>query len=173
VRSLIGHNEVLSFSLSGLSKATGMPQMKLGWMVVNGPDTEASSALGKLELLLDNYLSVGTPVQRALPHLFALGSTIHSQIDGRLQQNREALAMLRESPIEPLASEAGWSAILRVPAIRSEEAWITGLLADHGVAVQPGYFYDMAAEAYVVVSLLASPETFAAGIARLKLMAGR
>ena len=173
VRSLIGHNEALSFSLNGLSKAAGMPQMKLGWMVVNGPQEEALSALGKLELLLDTYLSVGTPVQRALPRLFALGAAVHVQIQERLRQNRETLAMLRQNPIESLASEAGWSAILRVPAVRTEEAWITSLLTEHGVVVQPGYFYDMAAEAYLVVSLLASPQTFAAGIARLKLLADR
>jgi aspartate/methionine/tyrosine aminotransferase len=88
-----------------------------------------------------------------------------------LLQNREALAIFRQSPIETLTSEAGWSAILRVPAIRTEEAWMTSLLSEHGVVVQPGYFYDMAAEAYLVVSLLTSPATFAAGVARLKLLA--
>ncbi len=173
VRSLLGHNEVLSFSLNGLSKAAGMPQMKLGWMVVNGPEEEVSAALAKLELLLDTYLSVGTPVQQALPQLFTLGAGIHSRICGRLRQNRDALAIFRQSPVETLASEAGWSAILRVPAIRTEEAWITRLLTEHGVVVQPGYFYDMAAEAYLVLSLLTSPETFAAGIARLKWQADR
>jgi aspartate/methionine/tyrosine aminotransferase len=173
VRSLIGRNEVLSFSLNGLSKAAGMPQMKLGWMVVNGPQEEAFAALGKLELLLDTYLSVSTPVQQALPQLLVLGAAIHSQIDDRLRQNREALALLRDSPIETLASEAGWSAILRVPAVRTEEAWISSLLMEHGIVVQPGYFYDMPAEAYLVVSLLASPGKFAAGIDRLKRLAER
>jgi len=173
VRSLIGRNEVLSFSLNGLSKAAGMPQMKLGWMVVNGPQEEAFAALGKLELLLDTYLSVSTPVQQALPQLLVLGAAIHSQIDDRLRQNREALALLRDSPIETLASEAGWSAILRVPAVRTEEAWISSLLMEHGIVVQPGYFYDMPAEAYLVVSLLASPGKFAAGIDRLKRSADR
>ena len=173
VPSLIGRDEVISFSLNGLSKAAGMPQMKLGWMVVNGPDEEVSAALGKLELLLDTYLSVSTPVQRALPQLFAIGAGIYAQIEGRLRQNREILATLREGPIAALASEAGWSAILRVPAVRTEEAWIDSLLTEYGVVVQPGYFYDMAAEAYLVVSLLGSPGEFAAGIDRLKLLAGR
>ncbi len=207
VRSLIGHDEILSFSLNGLSKTAGMPQMKLGWMVVNGPEQEARAALGKLELLLDNYLSVGTPVQRSLPRLLAIGDLIHSQIGERLRRNREALALLQksaegaaarhqtakelsgisgraldtapvlreflQSPIQILASEAGWSAILRVPAIRTEEDWMTHLLIDHGVVVQPGYFFDMATEAYLVVSLLADPEQFAAGLARLRQLAER
>jgi hypothetical protein len=173
VRSLIGHDEILSFSLNGLSKTAGMPQMKLGWMVVNGPEEEARAALGKLELLLDNYLSVGTPVQRALPRLLSIGDAIHSQIDKRLCRNREALAVLPNGPIETLASEAGWSAILRVPAIQTEEAWMTSLLTENGVVVQPGYFFDMATEAYLVVSLLSDPEQFAAGLATLKQLAGR
>ncbi len=172
VGSLIGHDEVLSFSLNGLSKSAGMPQMKLGWMIVNGPEREAVSALDKLELLLDSYLSVGTPVQRALPDLLALGATIHAQINERLRQNRAALETLRESPVGALASEAGWLAILRVPAMRAEEAWISSLLMEHGVVIQPGYFYDMAAEAYLVVSLLIKPENFAAGLAKVKLVAG-
>ena len=171
VRSLIGRDEILSFSLNGLSKTAGMPQMKLGWMVVNGPEEEARAALGKLELLLDTYLSVGTPVQRSLPRLLAIGDVIHSQIGERLRRNGEALAVLQKSPIQILASEAGWSAILRVPAIRTEKAWMTSLLIDHGVVVQPGYFFDMATEAYLVVSLLSNPEQFAAGLARLKQLA--
>jgi aspartate/methionine/tyrosine aminotransferase len=173
VHSLIGRDEVLSFSLNGLSKAAGMPQMKLGWMVANGPEEEVLSAIGKVELLLDTYLSVSTPVQKALPQLFAVGATIHTQIEDRVRQNREGLATLRDSPIAALVSEAGWSAILRVPAIRTEEAWINALLTEHGVVVQAGYFYDMAAEAYVVVSLLASPGEFTAGIDRLKRLASR
>jgi aspartate/methionine/tyrosine aminotransferase len=173
VRSLIGHDEILSFSLNGLSKTAGMPQMKLGWMVVNGPEEEARAALGKLELLLDTYLSVGTPVQRALPSLFSTGDVIHSQIGERLRRNGEALAALERSPIQTLVSEAGWSAILRVPAIRTEEAWMTSLLIDHGIVVQPGYFFDMATEAYLVVSLLSNPEQFAAGLTTLKQLAER
>ena len=29
--------DVLSFSLAGLSKTVGLPQLKLGWMIVGGP----------------------------------------------------------------------------------------------------------------------------------------
>jgi alanine-synthesizing transaminase len=150
VRTLIGHDEVLSFSLNGLSKAAAMPQMKLGWIVVNGPEKETAQALNKLELLLDCYLSVGTPVQRTVQELLRIGAGIHSRIALRLLQNREALDTLKNSPVEALAGEGGWSAILRVPAVCSEEAWITSLLNEHGVVVQPGYFYDMADEAYLV-----------------------
>ena len=171
VQSLIEHEGVLSFSLNGLSKAAGMPQMKIGWIAANGPEAEVASALAKLELLLDSYLSVGTPVQRALGELLRIGSGIRAKICSRLCQNREALGVLENSPVRALASEGGWSAILQVPRVRTEEAWITSLLAEHGVVVQPGYFYDVANEAFLVVSLITPSETFAAGIGRLKALA--
>jgi aspartate/methionine/tyrosine aminotransferase len=170
VRSLIGNEGALCFSLNGLSKAAGMPQMKLGWIAVSGPPDEVEAAMGKLELLLDSYLSAGTPVQKALPELLRIGSGIHAKIDARLRRNTEALGVLRNSAVHPLASEGGWSAILQVPRVLSEEVWIAKLLAEHGVVVQPGYFYDMAQEAYVVVSLLANPADFTAGIGRLQLL---
>jgi aspartate/methionine/tyrosine aminotransferase len=173
VRSLIGHDEILSFSLNGLSKAAGMPQMKLGWIAVNGPATEVASALTKLELLLDNYLSVATPVQYALGELLAIGAGIQTRIAARLRENREALSALKDSPIEALTGEGGWSAILQVPSVRTEEDWISKLLTDEGVVVQPGYFYDMAKEAFVVLSLITRPTDFAEGLQKLKHLALR
>jgi alanine-synthesizing transaminase len=174
VRSLIGHDDaVLSFSLNGLSKEAGMPQMKIAWIVVSGQEKEASSALMKLELLLDSYLSVGTPVQRVLGELLRIGFGIRAKIGSRLRENREALSALAGSPARELASEGGWSVILQVPRVRTEEAWITSLLAEYGVVVQPGYFYDMANEAFLVVSLISPPEIFSAGIGRLRLLANR
>jgi alanine-synthesizing transaminase len=173
VRSLVGHDEVLSFSLNGLSKAAGMPQMKLGWILVNGPPNEVETALSRLELLLDSYLSVATPVQCALGALLKIGSGLHARIERRLQQNRETLGMLKNSAVQSLATEGGWSAILQVPNVRSEEDWISNLLTAHGIVVQPGYFYDMAKEANLVVSLIGDEETFAAAIGALKLLADR
>jgi len=173
VTTLIGQNEVLSFSLNGLSKAAGMPQMKLAWMAVNGPGDEVASALARLDLLLDNYLSVATPVQQALGGLLRIGEAIHSNIDARLRQNRVALQIMGDSPIEVLACEGGWSAILRVPTVLTEDAWITNLLIEQNVVIQPGYFYDMVNEAYLVVSLLAKPEDFSVGIERLRQLAAR
>ena len=167
VPTLIGHDEVLSFSMNGLSKAAGMPQMKLGWIAVNGPPTEVADALAKLELLLDSYLSVATPVQCALPDLLASVRRIHSRIHSHLQQNRRALALLNDPLVKPLPSEGGWSAILQIPAIRSEEEWIANLLGYETTIVQPGYFYDLVREAFVVVSLLTEPGDFAEGIGRL------
>jgi hypothetical protein len=167
VTSLIGRNDVLTFSLNGLSKTAGMPQMKLAWIAVKGPPSELDSVFTRLELLLDSYLSVSTPVQQALPGLLRIGAGIHAQIASRLDENRQTLSTLAGSPIEPLASEAGWSAILQIPNTRPEQEWITRLLND-GIVVQPGYFYDMAKEAYIIVSLITPPTDFALAVEHLK-----
>ena len=140
---------------------------------MNGSPKEQGAVLAKLELLLDSYLSVATPVQRVLPDLLYIGSSIRGKIDARLRQNRQSLGVLKNSPIEPLASEGGWSTILQLPNICSEEDWIAKLLAYDAVVVQPGYFYDMAKEAFVVVSLLTDPVVFTEGIGRLKARVGR
>ena len=169
VPTLIGQDEVLSFSLNGLSKSAGMPQMKLGWLAVNGPTVERQQALERLELLLDTFLSVGTPVQNALPGLFEAGTTIREKICQRIQANNEALdQLLANAPIHRLHGEGGWSAILQLPNIMGEEAWISRLLKEQGVVVQPGYFFDMPTEPFVVVSLITELADFADGISKLK-----
>jgi alanine-synthesizing transaminase len=172
VQTLIGHDSVLSFSLNGLSKAAGMPQMKLAWIALNGPEEERETARGRLELLLDTYLSVGTPVQRALPDLLDIGEGIQEQIRVRTAQNLKAAHTLLEgSPACCLKCEGGWSAIIQLPRRLSEEEWITRLLDEQHVIVQPGYFFDMESEAYVVVSLITPPDGFLEGIRRVRQLA--
>ena len=164
LESLAGDDgELLAFSLSGLSKVCGMPQMKLGWMVVSGPERDRSEALRRLELIADTYLSVGTPVQLAAPHLLALRSSFQEPLKQRLRAN---LQMLRAAPFRLLDVEGGWYATIRVPRIRTEEEWVLHLLG-RGVLAQPGFFYDFEGEAYLVLSLLTPPDVFAAGCARI------
>jgi aspartate/methionine/tyrosine aminotransferase len=159
VRSLVGDRRVLTFSMSGLSKIAGLPQMKLGWIVASGPHHEP--ALERLELIADTYLSVATPVQVALPTL--LSRHLTDQIRARTAAN---LAYLR-SKIQPLNVEGGWYAPLQVPRIRSEEDWCLKLLGDSNVLVQPGFFFDFESEAYLIVSLLTSTDVFEEGIRRI------
>lgn len=168
VATLIGSESVLSFSLNGLSKAAGMPQMKLAWIALSGPETVRESARQRLELLSDTYLSVGTPVQYALPELLRIGSDIQHLIAQRLTRNLAALhAKLANTPAHCLHVEGGWSAIVQLPRTSTEEIWITRLLEEESVIVQPGYFFDMDSEAYLVLSLLTPPETFDEGVQRL------
>lgn len=159
----------LTFSLGGLSKASGLPQMKLGWIAATGPEDVVRVALDNLDLVADSYLSVGTPVQVALPRLLDIGATMRAAIQQRVVRNREALAahIGPSSPCTLLDAEAGWSAIVRVPEVMSDEAWALQLVRGPGVLVQPGYFFDLRMGATLVVSLLTPPAVFDEGIARL------
>jgi alanine-synthesizing transaminase len=149
-------DEVLVFILNGLSKTVGLPQMKLAWMIANGPAGQVREALARLEMIADTYLSAGTPVQCALASLLELKGPVQRQIVERLRGN---LAL-----VQALDVEAGWYAILR-----KEEGAELRLLREHDVLVQPGYFYDFESSGYIVVSLLTAPETFREGLRRLSL----
>jgi alanine-synthesizing transaminase len=159
----------LAFAMSGLSKIAGLPQMKLGWIVVSGPADLRGEAIEKLEWIADTYLSVGSPVQCAAGALLEAGETVQRQIRERsaahLALAREALA---GSAANILTVEGGWYIVLQVPRVRSEEDWALDLLAQEDVLVQPGFFYDFESEAYLVVSLLTAPETFGEGMRRLR-----
>jgi aspartate/methionine/tyrosine aminotransferase len=64
--------------------------------------------------------------------------------------------------------EGGWSAVVQVPRTRTEEEWALGLLEREGVLVHPGFFFDFAREAFVVLSLLPEVGVFAEGTKRLR-----
>ncbi len=168
VATLAGVEECLAFCMSGLSKVAGLPQMKLGWLVVSGPAGLRAEAWEKLEWIADTYLSVSTPVQCAAARLLAAGETVQRQIRQRASDNLAfARGAVAGSPANILAVEGGWYITLQVPRIHSEEEWTLQLLERADVLVQPGFFYDFESEAYLVVSLLAAPEIFRAGLARL------
>jgi alanine-synthesizing transaminase len=159
----------LAFRLGGLSKSAGLPQVKLGWIAVEGPDALVREALDRLEVICDAYLSVSTPVQVAAPALIEAGAQIRRQILERITLNECALRSSAAShpAIQVLATEAGWSSVLRVPSTRSEEDLVVELLEREGVLVHPGFFFDFPHEAFVVVSLLPEPQTFREGVNRL------
>ena len=169
ISSLVDTEEVLSFSLSGLSKVAGLPQLKLGWMVANGPAFERAQALQNLELIADTYLSVGTPVQWAAASLLETRAPIQKQILNRVRGNRDFLASQigPESPWRLLHTEGGWYAILQAPRVRSEEEWALTLLEQDNVLIQPGFFFDFEAEAFLVMSMLTRSEVFREGVRRI------
>ena len=158
--------EALCFSLGGLSKLAGLPQMKLGWIVVGGPADRRREARQRLEIVADTFLSVGTPVQRAAPDLLRSGASIRRAIQERTGANLEALkTMVPEAGgSQVLPCEGGWSAVLRVPAVMSEEDLVLSLLDRERVLVHPGYFFDFPAPAYLVLSLLPREGDFRAGV---------
>jgi aspartate/methionine/tyrosine aminotransferase len=160
----------LVFRLGGLSKSVGLPQVKLGWIAVQGPDAAVAEALDRLELICDTYLSVSTPVQIAAPGLLKNGAVVRESIRARVRGN---YARLRESVgtaggAAVLPADGGWSAVIRVPAIASEEALVLALLEHDRVVVHPGYFFDFPHEAFLVVSLLPEPAVFARGLSAIE-----
>ncbi len=167
--TLAAQSSVLAFSLNGLSKTAGMPQMKLGWIAMSGPIPEMSVAKRNLELLLDTYLSVGIPVQIALPELLKVGNGVRAQLLQRIRHNFATLKNLLDNTTATcLHTEAGWSAIVRLTNIFSEEAWTTRLLEECNVIVQPGYFFDMPQEAYIVISLITPEDEFETGVSKIR-----
>ena len=160
---------VLSFTLAGLSKTVGLPQLKLGWMVVGGPAPQRDAALHALELVADSFLSVATPVQVALPELLRAGAPVRAAIQGRTRRNLDALREASRShpACEVLRADGGWSAVLRVPSIRSEERLVLDLLEQERILVHPGYFFEFPRETFLVVSLLPEEHVFGDAVARL------
>ncbi len=171
--SFVGEARVPTFVLSGLSKVCGMPQMKLGWIVVDGPPAGRDEALRGLEWVADLFLSVSTPVQVALPRLLAARGSCQARGRERGAANLAALDRLvaARPELSVLAAEGGWTAVVRVPRTRTEDEWALGLLR-RDVVVHPGHFYDFAGEGYLVLSLIPEPDVFHAGCARLAEFAG-
>jgi alanine-synthesizing transaminase len=160
--------DVLSFTLGGLSKSAGLPQVKLGWLAAGGPGPLVAAALERLELVCDTYLAVSTPAQLAAPALLERGAAVRSQISTRIRANYRTLQ--RAAGAVPtcrvLRSDGGWYAVLQVPSLESEEDLVLRLLGE-GVLAHPGYFFDFPRESFLVVSLLPPDAVFADGISRI------
>jgi len=169
ISSLQGPHLALTFTLSGLSKVAGLPQMKLGWIHAAGPDELRREALERLEWIADAYLPVSAPVQHAAARWLELTPFIQSGIRIRTRTNLGSLvqAIPPESGWRVLPSEGGWCAILEAPRFQSEDEWILSALQLHSVQLQPGYFYDFNREAFLVASLLVDPETLESALRRL------
>jgi len=165
------NRDSLTFTLSGVSKISGLPQMKVAWIVVAGPEPLKAEALRRLEVIADTYLSMTTPVLGAVPVMLEERESIHRQLMYRIRQNLSALdsQLATQKLCERLEIEGGWYAVLRVPATRSDEDLAIALLHDTSVLVQPGHFYDFPSEGYFVLSLITEPQVFHSGISRMLL----
>lgn len=166
---VLSQREALTFSLGGLSKAIGLPQLKLAWIAAGGPAALVDEAFARLELVCDTYLSVATPVQTALPDLLVAGAAIRQQIAARVEANYAALraSATAHPACDVLPVEGGWYAVIQVPAIQSEETLALALLERDHVVVHPGFFFDFPGEAFVVISLLPPADDFARGVERV------
>ncbi len=156
----------LAFTLSGLSKLAGLPQLKLGWIALAGPGWLRREARDRLEFIADAYLSVGAPVQHATASLLGLRGQIQQQIAARVDANESQLRERCASAAgcRLLARDGGWYAVVELAREIDEEALCVALLAQHGVLVHPGFFFDFERPGVLVVSLLTKPEELATGL---------
>jgi aspartate/methionine/tyrosine aminotransferase len=163
------NEDALTFTLSGLSKISALPQMKVAWIAVSGPPALQADAIARLEVIADTYLSMNAPIQVAIPTMLEQRRDIQSQLLLRIRDNLQELdsQLARQKLCHRLDVEGGWYAILRVPATGPDEDLAIAVLHERGVLVQPGHFYDFAADGYLVVSLITPDGTFRTGIARL------
>lgn len=152
------------FAMGGLSKSAGLPGAKLAWTACGASDELRGEVLARLDVIADTFLSPGMAVQVALPELLALAPRIRAAIQRRLDVNVASLASLAGTPASAWPVSGGWSAVLRVPALVSDEEWARRLVAERGVVVQPGSFFELEGEGRLVVSLLPEPDPFRVGL---------
>ncbi len=159
----------LTFTLSGLSKIAGLPQMKFAWIVVSGPENLVNDAVARLEIIADTYLSMNAPIQLAAPALFETRDVFQRQLMQRIVANLAELdrQLSAQQACTRLEIEGGWYAILRVPATRSDEDLAVELLEKHSVLLHPGHFYGFTSDGYLVLSLIALEDEFREGVKRL------
>ena len=164
--SFAGNQEVLTFTLSGLSKVSALPQMKVAWVVTSGPEELADAAMGRLEVIADTYLSMNAPMQWAVPVLLEQRKSIQQQLLERVHANLAELdrQLAGQKACERLRVDGGWYAVLRVPVTRSDEELAIELVREKRVLVHPGHFYDFPRDGYLVLSLITAEREFKSGV---------
>jgi alanine-synthesizing transaminase len=163
------NNDALTLTLSGISKISALPQMKLAWIALSGPQADVAAALQRLEIIADTYLSSNAPVQLAAPVLLDQRRTIQPQLMRRVLTNLAELdrQLARQKSCSRLEVQGGWYAVVRIPVTRSDEDFAVDLLQRHSVLVHPGHFYDFPSDGYLVLSLITCAEEFQQGISPL------
>lgn len=160
------NRDALSFTLSGISKISALPQMKLAWIAVSGPPAEVAPAMQRLEVIADTYLSLNAPIQLAARVLLDQRKSIQPQLMHRVCANLAELdrQLATQNSCARLDVQGGWYAVLRIPVVRSDEDFAVELLRRSGVLVHPGHFYDFPTDGYLVLSLIAAEDDFRIGV---------
>src|SRR6476646_9979217 len=168
-KSFVANTGALTFTMSGISKVSGLPQMKFAWLAVNGPETERREALARLEMIADTYLSLNAPIQLAAPTLLKQRTAFQQQLMVRVRKNLSELdsRLAKKQHVSRLAVEGGWYAVLRVPATRPDEELALELLEKLGVYLHPGHYYDFSGDGNLVVSLITPEQDFHEGMGRI------
>ena len=168
-QSFAENKDALTFTLSGLSKISALPQMKVAWVVTSGPEERKNVALSRLEVIADTYLSMNAPLQLATPALLDQRKSLQPLLLDRVRENVRELdrQLARQKTCSRLDVEGGWYAVLRVPATQSDEDLAIDLLRKVGVLVHPGHFYDFSSDGYLVLSLITPTAAFREGVHRV------
>jgi len=168
-RSFATNEDVLTFTLSGVSKISALPQMKVAWVATSGPARQVDAALARLDVISDTYLSMNAPIQWALPALLEQRRSIQRQLMDRLRTNLAEIdrQLAAQKACQRLSVEAGWYAVLRVPVTQTDEELAIDLLRRKSVLAHPGHFYDFPSDGYLVLSLITPQAEFADGLQRL------
>ncbi len=168
-KSFAANSGSLTFTMSGISKISGLPQMKFAWLAVNGPEDSKREALARLEMIADTYLSLSAPIQLAAPVLLQQRKQFQQQLMSRAHANLAELdaQLAGHNHLNRLVVEGGWYAVLRVPATRLDEELALELLEKHDVYLHPGHYYDFAGDGYLVVSLITPEQDFHEGMGRI------
>ncbi len=169
IATFAANSGALTFTMSGLSKICGLPQMKAAWLMVSGPEAWKMEALARLEVIADTYLSMSAPIQLGIPALLEQRHAFQKQVIARVNENLSELdkRLAAQRSCSRLKVEGGWNAVIRVPATRSDEELALELLATRGVYVHPGHFYDFSSEGYLIVSLILPQSNFSHGLRQL------
>jgi alanine-synthesizing transaminase len=168
-QTFAANQEVLTFTLSGISKISALPQMKLAWIAVSGPATQVKLAMARLEVIADTYLSMNAPIQLAAPVFLEQRRQVQAVLIDRIRQNLSELdrRLSEQKTCGRLAVDGGWYAVLRVPATQTDEDLVIQVLRETHVLVHPGHFYDFSSDGYLILSLITPPRSFREGIERL------
>ena len=169
-----GNSGALSFTLSGLSKISGLPQMKLAWIACSGPGDLAVDAMSRLEVIADTYLSPNAPVQLAAEALLEVRHSVQRQLGQRIRNNLAELdaQLSRQQLCHRLRVEGGWYAVLRLPAVCADEEFALALLRKSNVLVHPGHFFNFHGGCFLVLSLITPEAVFGEGLRRLLTLSG-
>lgn len=168
-RSFAANQDVLTFTLSGVSKISALPQMKVAWIATSGPAQKVKAAQARLEVIADTFLSMNAPIQWATSALLEQRKSIQQQLLDRVLGNLAELdrRLATQKICEHLSVEGGWYAVMRVPVTQTDEELAVDLLGRKSVLVHPGHFYDFPRDGYLVLSLITPADEFAEGIGRL------
>jgi aspartate/methionine/tyrosine aminotransferase len=168
-KSFVTNSGVLTFTMSGISKISGLPQMKFAWLAVSGPEAKKREALARLEMIADTYLSLNAPIQLAAPALLQQRKQFQQQFMARVRGNLAELdsQLSEKKHVSRLAVEGGWYVVLRIPATHPDEELALELLEKHDVYLHPGHYYDFPGDGYLVVSLITPEQDFAEGVRRI------